>query len=73
MEKDKSPFMALLSLAAIAGNILFVLWITYNGINEGFQGTRIEKLSYLALTGLLTVNAFLLIRQHRLHDKKRHE
>jgi hypothetical protein len=71
MGKDKSSFMALISLAAIAGNILFVLWILFNGINEGFQGTRIEKLSYLALMGLLTVNAFLLIRHHRIHNKKR--
>ena len=25
---------------AIAGNVLFILWVTYNGIDEGFSGTR---------------------------------
>jgi hypothetical protein len=63
MEKEKSPFIKLLSWAAVAGNILFVLWILYNGINESFQGTTIEKISYIALMGLLAVNAFLLIRK----------
>ena len=24
---------------AIAGNVLFILWVTYNGIDEGFRGT----------------------------------
>ena len=42
MEKEKSPTIELLSLLAIAGNILFVLWILYNGINESFHGTTIE-------------------------------
>lgn len=55
----------MLSLLAIAGNILFVLWILYNGINESFQGTIIEKVSYVTLMGLLAVNAFLLIRNSR--------
>ena len=65
MEKDKSPLINLLSLLAIAGNILFVLWILYNGINESFQGTTIEKISYITLMGLLAVNALLLIRKTR--------
>jgi len=65
MEKEKSPFIELLSFAAIAGNILFVLWILYNGINENFEGTTIEKISYITLMGLLAVNVFLLIRKAR--------
>lgn len=69
MKNDKSPFTALVSLAAIAGNILFTLWILYNGINEGFQGTTIEKFSYVALMGLLVVNAFLLIRNYRQQSR----
>ena len=63
MEKEKSPIIELLSWLAIAGNILFVLWILYNGINESFQGTTIEKISYITLMGLLAVNAFLLLRK----------
>ena len=65
MKNKKSSFTVLLSLAAIAGNILFVLWTLYNGINEGFRGTTIEKISYISLMGLMTVNAFLLIRNRR--------
>lgn len=65
MEKEKSPVIKLLSRAAVAGNILFVLWILYNGINEGFQGTLIEKVSYITLTALLATNAFLLLSGRR--------
>ena len=63
IKKTDSKIMELLSFAVIVSNILFVLWILYNGINEGFQGTTIEKFSYITLIGLLAVNAFLLIRQ----------
>ena len=69
MEKENSPIIELLSWLAIAGNILFVLWILYNGINESFQGTTIEKISYIMLMGLLAVNALLLIRKNRKHSK----
>ncbi len=65
MEREKSPFFDLLSWAAIIANLLFVMWILYNGINENFQGTVIEKISYITLMGLLSVNAFLLIRKNR--------
>ncbi|MEP6555852.1 MAG: hypothetical protein ABJB11_20015 [Ferruginibacter sp.] len=69
MEKENSPIIELLSWLAIAGNILFVLWILYNGINESFQGTTIEKISYITLMGLLVVNTLLLIRKNRQHSK----
>ena len=61
MEKEKSPLVELLSWAAVAGNILLVLWILYNGINAGFQGTLLEKISYFSLMGLLAVNTILLL------------
>ena len=54
-----------LSWAAVVGDILFALWILVNGINEHFQGTLPEKVSYITLMGLLTVNAFLLLRSKR--------
>jgi hypothetical protein len=47
--------------AAITGNSLFVLWILYNGINEGFRGTTLEIISYIGLLALLTVNSFIII------------
>ena len=65
MEKEKSPLIELLSWAAIAGNILFMLWILYNGINENFQATLLEKISYFGLIGLLAVNTVLLLRTCR--------
>jgi len=49
-----------LTVLAIGGNILFMLWVSYNGLKEGFQGTLWEKISYITLMGLLTTNSFLL-------------
>ena len=51
-----------LSYAALIGNIIFALWITYNGLKEGFSGTLYEKLSYVGLMLLLALNSFLLFR-----------
>ncbi len=53
---------SLLKTAAITGNTLFTVWILYNGINENFQGTLIEKISYISLMGLLTLNTIILLR-----------
>jgi len=53
--------MKVLSLIALAGNVFFMLWMTYNGIKEGFRGTWPEKISYVILMGLLAVNIFLII------------
>jgi len=56
-------FISLLRHAAIAGNILFILWVTYNGIKEGFNGTLPEKFSYVGLMALLAINSFFLINK----------
>ncbi|MGI9034500.1 MAG: hypothetical protein ACR2GD_00545 [Pyrinomonadaceae bacterium] len=54
----------LLRYIAIAGNIIFVLWILVNAIDEGFSGVgRVEIVSYIGLLFLLTLNVFLLCRQ----------
>jgi hypothetical protein len=50
-----------LRYAAIAGNIVFLLWILYNGVNGGFRGTRPKVVSYVGLAVLLLLNAILLI------------
>ena len=65
MEKQRHLFTDLFSWLVIAANVLFVLWILYNGISEGFRGTRVEQFSYLALMGLLAANAILLIRKRK--------
>ena len=55
----------LLRYAALAGNILFVLWIAFNAMDEGFKGTLIQKLSGLVLICLLILNSILLIGANR--------
>jgi len=51
----------LLTILAVAGNMVFILWILYNGINEGFKGTLVEIGSYIGLMGLLAINTLLLL------------
>lgn len=45
MGKVKTSLIKLLFPAAVTGNILFVLWVSFNGLKEHFQGTIFEKLS----------------------------
>ncbi|MDP9076284.1 MAG: hypothetical protein M3O71_02575 [Bacteroidota bacterium] len=52
---------ALMRFASIGGNVLFILWVTYNGIKEGFRGTLPEKASYLGLMCLLILNSYIIV------------
>ena len=61
MRKLKPAYKELLIWTAIAGNCIFILWILYNGLDEGFKGSLVEKFSYAALIALLAINAFLLL------------
>ena len=65
MGKERSVFIELLTLAALVGNILFILWMTYNGLQEHFNGTIYEKLSYIVLTLLLIINSYLILRKNK--------
>jgi hypothetical protein len=48
----------------IIGNVLFILWILYNGIDEGFKGaTLAQAASYISLITLLILNIILLFRK----------
>ncbi len=49
-----------LRLVALLGNGLFVLWLLWNGINEGFKATPMQLVSYIALICLLFFNSILL-------------
>ena len=40
-----NAFHELLTYAAVAGNGLFILWMLYNGIDEGWQATPYQMLS----------------------------
>ena len=47
---------------AIFGNVIFILWVTVNGIDEGFKGTIYQILSYIGLVFLLSLNTMLVFR-----------
>lgn len=65
MEKVKSPLIILLAWAAVSGNFLFILWVSYNTIDYGFRGTLPEKVSYIVLMGLLATNIFLILNRRK--------
>jgi hypothetical protein len=52
--------LTVLKLIAVAGNILFILWMLYNGIDEGFRASAYQLASYVGLTLLLILNSVLL-------------
>jgi hypothetical protein len=56
---------SMLSFFAVAGNILFILWILYNGINEGFAGTTMQKIIYFSMMSLLAINTFLILGKNK--------
>ena len=59
--KNNSTIFDFLRYVAITGNVLFFLWILYNGIDEGPQGATIyQVISYIGLIFLLILNTFLL-------------
>lgn len=54
----------LLRYAATFGNVVFVLWMLFNGIDEGFRGaTGPQIASYIGLTVLLGLNTLLIYRR----------
>ncbi len=52
-----------LKYCAVAGNVLFILWMLYNGMDEGFRATPYQLASYLGLTLLLLLNSVLLFQK----------
>jgi hypothetical protein len=49
--------------AAVSGNIVFVFWILFNAMEEGFKGTLPEKASFFGIIGLLLLNSILLLNK----------
>jgi hypothetical protein len=46
---------------ALAGDCVYVLWILYNGIDEGFRNIlSVQALAAIGLVVLLMLNTFLL-------------
>ena len=56
-----STLATLLFWPTIAGNLIFILWVLYNGMIEGFGATLPEKISYIGMTALFLINSFLLL------------
>ena len=56
-------FYGLFKYVAIAGNVTFVLWVLYNGIDEGFRGTIYQMMSFVGLILLLSLNTALILRK----------
>ncbi|HYM64935.1 MAG TPA: hypothetical protein VES68_00395 [Candidatus Sulfotelmatobacter sp.] len=52
-----------LKYLAVLGNILFSLWLLFNGIDEGFKASRMQLFSYISLWSLLGLNTYLLWRK----------
>jgi hypothetical protein len=57
----KKRLLRMLKIIAVAGNFIFALWISYNGMNEGFRGNPVQIASYIGLLVLLTLNSVLLV------------
>ena len=55
--------MKQLKYLAIFGNVAYVLWIIWNGMEEGFKATIVQQVSYLGIILLLILNAYLLSRK----------
>jgi hypothetical protein len=50
---------------AMIGDVFFIVWITINGIDEGFSGTAPEIASYLGLSALLILNIAILWQKRK--------
>lgn len=50
-----------LRYVALAGNVLYILWIVYNAIDDGFTSAHtVEAVAVSGLVVLLSLNAYLL-------------
>lgn len=56
------PVRTYLSNTAVAGGVLFVAWLLFNGMDEGWNASPVQLASYLVLIALLALNAVLLWR-----------
>jgi len=56
--------MRSLKYVALAGDVLFILWIIYNAIDEGFSDAgSVQSIALTGLICLLVLNIWLLYRE----------
>ena len=60
MDNNKN-LLNYLKYIAIFGNIIYILWIIYNGIDEGFKAGSVQIVSFIGIILLLILNIFLLL------------
>jgi hypothetical protein len=61
-----SKIYNLLWYVAIIGDVVYVLWILYNGIDEGFKDIgSVESIALIGLIFLLILNIALLYRPRK--------
>ena len=60
MKSQIEVIFNILVYLAIIGNVIFIIWITFNGVDEGFSGNILQKVSYISLVILLILNIILL-------------
>lgn len=57
--------MRSLQYIALFGNAIYILWISYNAIDEGFRGVgNVQAVSLGGLVCLLILNIFLLRKRN---------
>lgn len=61
---NKQIIIQIFKFGAVCGNILFILWVSFNAMDEGFSGTLPEKLSAIFLIGLLITNTVLVLARN---------
>ena len=54
-------YFKLIRNIAITGNAVYVLWILFNAIDDGFKASLVEIVSCVGLVALLITNTVLLI------------
>jgi hypothetical protein len=57
---NKSPTYKIIRSLVILGDILYFLWIFYNGIDDDFHASPMQLVSYVGILILLVVNAIII-------------
>jgi hypothetical protein len=63
MKKD--VLISILTMLAVTGNGVFIVWVTYNAIDEGFNAATVQYVSYIGLMALLVINIVLLLKNKK--------
>jgi len=65
LQNSPKKGLEIISLLAIAGNILFMFWFAYSRINENFRGSIYQLLSFIGLMGLLFVTIVIILNKRK--------